>query len=71
MPKKIEKYEDMMKELQVIVDEFETKELDLDEAMNRYENGLKLVNKLYKVLNSYEGKIKIINDKYGEVDFEE
>lgn len=71
MPKKAESYEDMMKELQVIVDEFETKDLDLDEAMKRYESGLKLVNKLYKTLNSYEGKIKLINDKYGEVDFEE
>lgn len=71
MPKKAENYEDMMKELQVIVDEFETKDLDLDESMKRYESGLKLVNKLYKTLNSYEGKIKLINDKYGEVDFEE
>ena len=48
MPKKIESYEEMMANLQQIVDEFENKEIDLDEAMKKYEQGLKLVNKLYK-----------------------
>lgn len=71
MPKKIESYEEMMANLQQIVEDFENKEIDLDEAMKKYEQGLKLVNKLYKTLNAYEGKVKIIDDKYGEIDFKE
>lgn len=71
MPKKSENYEEMMANLEQIVNDFENKEIDLDEAMKKYEMGLKLVNKLYKTLNTYEGKIKLIDDKYGEVDFKE
>lgn len=71
MPRKIESYEEMISDLQEIVNDFENKDLSLDEAMKKYENGLKTINKLYKTLNSYEGKIKLIDEKYGEVDFEE
>lgn len=38
--------------------------------MKAYENGVKLVNKLYKTLNSYEGKLKIIKNN-GEVELGE
>ena len=71
MPRKIESYEEMISDPQEIVNDFENKDLSLDEAMKKYENGLKTINKLYKTLNSYEGKIKLIDEKYGEVDFEE
>ena len=31
--------------------------------MKSYEEGVKLVNKIYKMLDSYEGKISIIKDE--------
>ena len=37
--------------------------------MKSYEEGVKIVNKLYKTLNTLEGKISIIKEK--EVEFED
>ncbi|PJI09940.1 MULTISPECIES: exodeoxyribonuclease VII small subunit [Clostridium] len=67
MPKK-ESYETMMKELENIVSSMENEELTLDDTMKNYEDGVKLCNKLYKILNKAEGKIKILTQE-GEEDF--
>lgn len=67
MPKK-ESYEEMITKLQEILKNLETDELDLEESMKSYEEGVKLVNKIYKVLDSYEAKISIIKDEE-EVEF--
>ncbi|MDV4152161.1 exodeoxyribonuclease VII small subunit [Clostridium sp. AL.422] len=58
-----ESYEDMMNNLQDILSKMESNELPLEELMKEYENGVKLINKLYKTLNSLEGKISIIKDE--------
>lgn len=69
MPKKAESYEDMMLRLEEIVTSIESSKLTLEESMKAYENGVKLINKLYKTLNTYEGKIKVIkNDVELEVE---
>lgn len=65
---KKESYEEMLTKLQEILNNLETDELNLEESMKSYEEGVKLVNKIYKVLDSYEAKISIIKDDK-EVEF--
>ena len=68
MPKKNESYENMMLQLEKIVVNMENGELSLDESMKKYEEGIKICNKLYKMLNEAEGKIKLLNNNT-ETDF--
>lgn len=70
MPRKGESYESMMEKLEDIVNMMDSKELSLDESLKKYEEGIKLCNKLYKVLNEAEGKIKLLTES-GEKNFEE
>jgi exodeoxyribonuclease VII small subunit len=65
---KKESYEEMLTKLQEILNNLEADELNLEESMKSYEEGVKLVNKIYKVLDSYEAKISIIKDEK-EVEF--
>ena len=67
---KKESYEEMLTKLQDILNNLETDELNLEDSMKSYEDGVKLVNKIYKVLDSYEAKISIIKDEK-EVEFTE
>ncbi|MDD5794906.1 exodeoxyribonuclease VII small subunit [Clostridium sp. HCP1S3_B4] len=59
---KKESYEDLVTKLQNILNELENEQLNLDESMKAYEDGVKLVNKIYKILNTLEGKITVINE---------
>lgn len=68
MPRKSESYENMMEKLEEIVNIMDNRELSLEESMKKYEEGIKLCNKLYKTLNEVEGKIKLLTDD-GEKDF--
>ncbi len=67
---KKESYEEMLTKLQDILSNLETDELNLEESMRSYEEGVKLVNKIYKVLDSYDAKISIIKDEK-ELEFSE
>ena len=60
---KKESYEEMLTKLQEILNNLETDELNLEDSMKSYEDGVKLVNKIYKILDSYEAKISIIKDE--------
>lgn len=66
---KKEAYGDMLINLEEIVNELEIDNLSLEESMKKYEDGVKLVNKLYKTLNLLEGKITKIKDNM-ELEFE-
>ncbi|OAA83312.1 exodeoxyribonuclease VII small subunit [Clostridium ljungdahlii] len=68
MPRKTESYENIMEKLESIVDSMDNRELSLQDSMKSYEEGVKLCNKLYKILNDAEGKIKILTEE-GEKDF--
>ncbi len=68
MPRKNESYEAMVKKLEEIVNEMDTGSLSLEESMKKYEDGVKLTNKLYKILSEAEGKIKLFTE-VGEKDF--
>ncbi|MCE5221400.1 MAG: exodeoxyribonuclease VII small subunit [Clostridium sp.] len=65
---KKESYEEMLTKLQDILNNLETDDLNLENSMKSYEDGVKLVNKIYKILDSYEAKISIIKDEK-EVEF--
>ena len=44
---KKESYEEMLTKLQDILNNLETDELNLEDSMNSYDVGVKLVNKIY------------------------
>lgn len=62
MARKAETYENMMNKLDEIVDTLEDNTLSLEKSMEAYEEGIKLINKLYKTLANIEGKVKIIEE---------
>lgn len=58
--------------LKSLVDSIENKELDIDEALKTYEEGIKLYRKCQKKLSSIEQKIQKIQLEDGDlVPFEE
>jgi exodeoxyribonuclease VII small subunit len=67
---KKESYEEMSIKLQEILSNLETDELNIEDSMKSYEEGVKLINKIYKILDSYESKISVIKDEK-EVEFSE
>lgn len=69
MGRKKESFENMIEKLETIVDSMDNGEITLEDSMKSYEEGIKLCNKLYKVLNDAEGKIKVLEDNKEE-DFE-
>ena len=52
--------------LSEIVENLETGEVDLDDALAQYEEGLKLVQDCKKKLKEVGNKIEVIKDKYEE-----
>lgn len=61
MPRKKETYESLMDRLHEVVSGMESEEIALDDSMKSYEEGIKICNKLYKMLNTAEEKVKILN----------
>ena len=59
-------FENMIEKLETIVDSMDNGEITLEDSMKSYEEGIKLCNKLYKVLKDTEGKIKILEDNKEE-----
>ncbi len=55
------KFEEQMKKLQQIVDKMEQNDIDLDESIVLYEEGLKLSKTLKKQLDKFEEKIGELN----------
>ncbi|WP_333861692.1 exodeoxyribonuclease VII small subunit [Clostridium sp.] len=68
MPRKTETYESIMLKLENIVASMDSSELSLENSLKRYEEGVKLCNKLFKILNEAEEKIKVLTEE-GEKDF--
>jgi exodeoxyribonuclease VII small subunit len=54
-------FEEAMKQLETIVDFLEGEEISLDEALKRYEEGIKLVRFCTKKLQDAEKKIEILS----------
>lgn len=62
MPKKNETYESMLVKLEEIVAFMDSNDVSLNDSIQKYEEGVTLCNKLYKLLNEAEGKIKLLNE---------
>lgn len=61
-------FEEAMKKLETIVDLLEGEEVSLDEALKRYEEGIKLVRFCSKKLQDAEKKIEVLSrDEEGRV----
>lgn len=69
MPRKKQTYEQLMIRIEEILSDMENSEISLDDSMKSYEEGIKLCNKMYKMLNDAEAKIKILSDEE-EKDYE-
>ena len=70
MAKKKETYEGKLKRLEEVLADMENNEVTLDEAIKKYEEGMKLYSELYKTLQEAEGKINILTEN-GEESFED
>ncbi len=55
------KFEEQMKKLQQIVEKLEKNDVELDDSIALYEEGLKLSRELKKQLSAFEEKIAKIN----------
>lgn len=74
MPKKGRKlnmtksnFEDNMENLEKIVSELEKGDLNLDESIAKFEDGIKISKECNKILEEAEKKITILLEKDGEI----
>jgi exodeoxyribonuclease VII small subunit len=61
------KFEDNLKELEKIINELETGEIDLDSSIDKYTKAMKLVSTCEKKLNEVEEKVNKILNENGEL----
>ncbi len=66
MARKSESYELMVEKLRSIIVKMEEGTLTLEDSMKLYEEGVKITNKLYKLLKESEEKIKILQEESSE-----
>tara|TARA_B100001094_G_scaffold326213_1_gene381915 strand:+ start:3958 stop:4185 length:228 start_codon:yes stop_codon:yes gene_type:complete len=60
--KKSKGIESKLKELENLLEELESGELDLDEALKKFEKGIKLSRECQKTLENAELKIQVLMD---------
>ncbi len=60
MDKRKDQIKDIIKKLDLIQKYFEKEEVDLDQALKKYEEGVKLTKKLKKLLTDYKSKLETI-----------
>ena len=62
-----ENFEESMKKLENIVIELENGNLNLDESVKRFEDGMKLAKQCNNILENAEKRITILLEKDGEL----
>ncbi len=60
-------FEDNMETLEKIVTELEKGDLNLDESITKFEDGIKISKECNKILDEAEKKITILLEKDGEI----
>lgn len=55
-----------LKDLQAIVDWFESDELDLEQAMTKFDEGVKKAEAIKKQLGELENKISVLAERFDE-----
>lgn len=71
---KKDSFEDKMQQLEQVVNELEKGDMNLDESLVKFEDGMKLAKECNKILEDAEKKVTILLEKNGEIeeeDFEE
>ncbi len=69
MAKEEVKFEDKLNELEKMVNELEKGDVDLDDAINKYTNAMKLAKECSEKLKSAEENVNKILTENGEEDF--
>jgi exodeoxyribonuclease VII small subunit len=64
-------FEKSLKELEQIVRELESGEVNLDQSLKKFEQGIELYKKCRGTLEAAEKKIKILSDSLKELDYKE
>lgn len=67
MTKKQPTFEEAFAELEILTEWFETKEVDLDEGVKKYERGLELADVCRKKLADVENKVTELTKQFSEV----
>ncbi len=68
---KTENFEESMKKLEIIVTELEKGELNLDESVEKFEEGMKISQQCHKILENAEKRISILLQTDGEIEEED
>jgi exodeoxyribonuclease VII small subunit len=69
MEKKI-KFEEKMKNVEEIINDLETGEIDLDESIEKYTKAMKLINECDEELKNVEKQVSKLVNESGEQTFE-
>jgi exodeoxyribonuclease VII small subunit len=64
-------FEKSLKELEQIVRELESGDVNLDQSLKKFEHGIELYKKCRSTLENAEKKIKILSDSLKELDYKE
>lgn len=64
-------FEIALKELETIVRDLESGDVNLDESLKKFEQGIELYKKCRTTLEAAEKKIKILSDSLKEIDYKE
>ena len=64
-------FEKSLKDLEKIVRELESGEVNLDESLKKFEQGIELYKNCRSTLDTAEKKIKILSDSLKEIDYKE
>lgn len=64
-------FEKSLKQLEQIVRELESGDVDLDQSLKKFEQGIELYKKCRSTLENAEKKIKILSDSLKELEYKE
>ena len=67
---KKDSFEDKMQQLEQVVSELEKGDMNLDESLVKFEDGMKLAKECNKILEDAEKKVTIRLEKNGEIEEE-
>lgn len=59
-------FKKQLNELEAIVEWFEREDVDLDEALGKFERGIKLAAELKKYLSEMENKVEVIKKRFAQ-----
>lgn len=60
-------FEELMNDLEIIANELEKGDLNLEESITKFEEGMKLSKKCNEIIEKAENKITILIQKDGEI----